>query len=103
MNILPQEMSASLYQCPCGYVVRFPEKAIWLARERSYTKKQWLSDDASSEKHIAVFQDGQMTAMLCPAAARQTGRAWKIGRRLAAAAVVAGISTVLLLLSLLRK
>ena len=100
MDSLPKEISPSLYQCSCGSAVRFTEKAIWDARHRSYLKKQWLSDDVEGEKHIAVFQDGQMTAMLCPKSVRRSGHAWL---RIAAAIVIAGFSTFILLLSLSQK
>ena len=63
---MPKEIEPSVYQCDCGYVARFSENTVRDAKDRSLTKKQWISEGAGLEKHIVFFENGEMTVMLWP-------------------------------------
>ena len=72
---MPKEIAPSSYECDCGYVAQFSENTVKEVKERSTGKKQWLSEGTGTEKHIVIFQDGKMTAMLCPREGRHEERA----------------------------
>jgi hypothetical protein len=63
---MPKEIQPSSYECDCGYVAHFFENTVKEVKERSLTKRQWLSDGIGTENHIVVFENAKMTAMLCP-------------------------------------
>jgi len=74
---MPKEIQPYAYQCDCGYLAQFSENAVKEAKARSIGKKQWISEGQGLEKHIVVFQDGIMTAMLCPREGRHDSSAPK--------------------------
>jgi hypothetical protein len=63
---MPKEIGPSSYECDCGYVAQFSENAVRDLKQRSLTKRQWLSEGGEADRHIVVFEGGRMTMMLCP-------------------------------------
>ena len=63
---MPREIFPSSYECDCGYVAHFFENTVKEVKKLSQAKRQWLADGTGTEKHIVVFDDGEMTTMLCP-------------------------------------
>jgi hypothetical protein len=63
---MPKEIEPSSYECDCGHVTHFSEHTVREVKQRSLTKRQWLSDGTGIEQHIVIFEQGQMTTMLCP-------------------------------------
>lgn len=62
---MPKEIYPSSYECDCGHVAHFFENTVREVKKQSLTKRQWLSEGDGGEKHIVVFENGEMTAMLC--------------------------------------
>jgi len=63
---MPREIFPSSYECDCGFVAHFTENTVKEVKKRSQAKRQWLADGTGTEKHIVVFEGGEMTTMLCP-------------------------------------
>ena len=63
---MPKEIFPSSYECDCGYVAHFFENTVKEVKKLSQSKRQWLADGTGTEKHIVVFEDSEMTTMLCP-------------------------------------
>lgn len=106
MNIEPQEVSPASYRCDCGCVANFRRDTFRKARDRSFSQRQWLPDDAGTSKHILILQDGKVTGLLCPSeAVRRREPARFTGARkfcLAAVAMVIGLATLVAVLSASR-
>lgn len=62
---MPKEIVPSSFECDCGYVAHFSENTVRELKQRSLTKRQWLSEGDGANRHIVVFEGGRMTAMLC--------------------------------------
>jgi hypothetical protein len=62
---MPKEICPSSYKCDCGHVAHFFENTVTEVKKQSLTKRQWLSEGEGVEKHIVVFENGEMTAVLC--------------------------------------
>ena len=67
---MPKKINPSSYLCDRGYVAHFFANAVKEVKQRSLTKRQWLSIGEGTEKHIVVFNNGEMTNILCPDAGR---------------------------------
>lgn len=63
---MPKEIFPSSYECDCGYVAHFFENTVKEVKKLSHTKRQWLADGTGTDKHIVVFENGEMSTMLCP-------------------------------------
>ena len=63
---MPKEIFPSSYECDCGYVAHFFENTVKEIKKLSQVKQQWLADGTGTEEHMVVFEDGEMTTMLCP-------------------------------------
>ena len=63
---MPKEIFPSSYECDCGYVAHFFENTVKEVKKLSQVKRQWLADGTGTDKHIVVFEGGEMTTMLCP-------------------------------------
>jgi len=63
---MPREIFPSSYECECGHVAHFFENTVKEVKKLSHAKRQWLADGTGTDKHIVVFEKGEMTAMLCP-------------------------------------
>lgn len=63
---MPKQTNFSSYPCDCGYVAHFCEGTVKGVKQRSLTKRQWLSVGDGIDKHIVVFEGGEMTVILCP-------------------------------------
>ena len=72
---MPKEIGPSSYECDCGYVAQFSENAVRDLKQRSLTKRQWLSEGGEADRHIVVFEGGRMTTMLCPRQGRHEEKA----------------------------
>ena len=72
--LMPEEIEPSSYQCDCGYVARFSENTVNEVKQRSLTRRQWLSDGDGIEKHIVVRQECKLPAILCAREGRHEER-----------------------------
>ena len=62
---MPSDDKPHPFRCHCGYVAYFAESTVKEAQEKSHLAKQVLVSGEATEKHLVVFQKGQML-VLCP-------------------------------------
>ena len=63
---MAKEIFPSSYERDCGYVAHFFENTVKEVKKLSHAKRQWLADGTGNDKHVVVFENGEMTTMLCP-------------------------------------
>jgi repressor LexA len=70
---MPKEILPATYACDCGFVARFTEDSVKEVKQRSLdlATKQWLVSGEGFEKHLVMFEAGQLLTVLCPKGTRR--------------------------------